>query len=62
MHDEAIPGGVPCVGAGRSQIDDHARDRRILLELVSAYGGDLVGLDGDAFLLRVQPRVWQIDH
>ena len=62
MHDQAVSGSIPGVGARREQIHNHARYRRILLKLVGADRADLIGLYVDPLLLRFQPRVWQVDH
>ena len=62
MHDQAVSGSIPSVGARREQIQNHARYRRILLKLVGADRADLIGLYVDSLLLRFQPRVRQVDH
>src|SRR5271157_5934111 len=45
----------------RDQVHYHARDRRSLLKLVGADSGDLVGLNADALVGRIEARIGQID-
>ena len=61
MNHEAIAGGVPCIGAGREEIDDDAGNRRTFLKLIGAQRADLIGLHADSLLRSIQAGVWQID-
>ena len=62
MHDDTISSRLPSERARRQQIHDDARNRRTLLKLVGADCADLIGLHADAFMLRVEPGIWQINH